>query len=159
MRDIRREAVYPHPRERVWLALTEPDVVETWLAASEGLEARVGCKFRFVTKPAPGFDGLIHCEVKEVKPMERFVYSWSSTKGLQHPTTVAWTLLQEGDGTRLVLEHSGFRGVSGVLLRSMLGMGWTKKVESFIGIALDKLEVADDSVDATRGTVLRGSWP
>jgi hypothetical protein len=39
-----------------------------------------------------------------------------------------WTLTPIEGGTRLVLEHSGFQGVSGFFLRTMLGRGWGHKL-------------------------------
>ena len=49
-RDIRSDTVYPHSLERVWRALTD-------------FQPRLGHKFQFRTKPAPGFDGIVNCEV------------------------------------------------------------------------------------------------
>ena len=159
MKEIRREVFYPHPPERVWLALTDPDVLATWLMASEGLEPTVDCEFRFTTKPAPGFDGVIHCKVIEVVPMKRFVYTWASGKMRESPTTVAWTLVPESGGTRLILEHSGFRRLSGFVLRAMLAQGWTKKMRTFVGMVLDRLAASNDSPEAVRATSLRSNWP
>jgi len=35
-----------------------------------------GKQFTFKTTPAGAWDGIIRCQVLEVKPNERFVYAW-----------------------------------------------------------------------------------
>jgi uncharacterized protein YndB with AHSA1/START domain len=45
--------------------------------------------------------GNVACEVLEVVEHERFVYTFADW-------TLTWTLVAEGTGTRLLLEHSGF---------------------------------------------------
>jgi hypothetical protein len=37
---------------------------------------------------------------------------------------VTWTLEAQGDGTKLALVHSGFRGARNVALSFFLGRGW-----------------------------------
>ena len=128
MKSIRREVVYPHPPERVWRALTDPAIVATWLMESD-IAPRVGHRFQFRTKPGPGFDGIVHCEIVEVDPPRRLVYTWGGGPTKKKPTLVAWTLTPTDCGTRLVLEHSGFQGVAGFLLRAMLGRGWGHKLK------------------------------
>ncbi|MCU1686912.1 MAG: hypothetical protein JWQ81_7651 [Amycolatopsis sp.] len=49
----------------------------------------------------PGW-GSIPCEVTEVEPHERFVYTFNGN------WTLTWRLVVEGTGTRLLLEHWGF---------------------------------------------------
>ena len=127
MKSIRREVVYPHPPERVWRALTDPAIVATWLMESD-IEPRVGHRFQFRTKPAPGFDGIVHCEVLEADPPRRLAYSWAGGPTRDRPTRVEWTLTPIDGGTRVLLEHSGFHGVSGFFLRTMLGRGWGHKL-------------------------------
>ncbi len=45
------EAVYPHPVELVWRALTEPAALATWLMTND-FQAKVGHRFTFRTDPA-----------------------------------------------------------------------------------------------------------
>jgi uncharacterized protein YndB with AHSA1/START domain len=150
MKSIRRQRVYPHPPDRVWTCLIDPRILATWLMPTENFEPIVGQRFRFRTKPAPGFDGIIHCTVLEAERPRRLVYTFGSgKKGIQFPTTVAWTLEQTRDGTRLTLEHSGFRGVGGFLLRSMMSNGWGKKLTRYMDVVLDRLEASGDDVDTT----------
>src|SRR5215208_2191324 len=99
MDGIRREVVYPHPPERVWRALTDPKVLASWLMPND-IAPRVGHQFTFRTKPAPGSDGIVRCEVLEADPPKRLVYTWGGGPTKAKPTTVAWTLTRVESGTR-----------------------------------------------------------
>lgn len=85
------------PPEAVWRALTDPELHAQWWAPGN-VSADVGHEFHL---EMPGF-GSIPCRVVEATPPERFVYTFSAT------WTLTWTLVAEGQGTRLLLEHSGF---------------------------------------------------
>jgi uncharacterized protein YndB with AHSA1/START domain len=119
-RDLRFDIRYPYPPALVWEALTDPKAIREWLMEND-FEARVGHRFRFRTKPAPGFDGIVHCEVLEVDPPRRLRYSW---RGGPIDTMVTFTLAPDGDGTRLQLDHTGFRGAHALLVSFILGSGW-----------------------------------
>lgn len=123
-RKIRFEAVYPYPREQVWIALTDPVAMAEWLMPNDFVPT-VGHRFNFRTKPAPGFDGVVHAEVLEVEPPARLSYSWL---GGGIDTIVSWHLKEEAGNTRLVLEQSGFRGIKGFMISKILGGGWKRMV-------------------------------
>jgi uncharacterized protein YndB with AHSA1/START domain len=86
------------PPEKVWRGLTEPELHAKWWAPGD-IAPVVGHRFT-LRMPAPW--GERACEVLEVVPLERFVYTFNGT------WTLTWTLVAEGSGTRLLLEHSGF---------------------------------------------------
>lgn len=123
--DLRFESVYPYSPERVWRALTDPVELGQWLMPND-FEPRLGHKFQFKTKPVPGFDGIVNCEVTELDVPRRLAYKWA---GGQIDSLVSFTLEPAGDGTRLVLEHKGFSGVGAVMVSSLLGKGWKAMVE------------------------------
>jgi uncharacterized protein YndB with AHSA1/START domain len=123
-RNLRFEMFYEQPRERVWAALTTSEALAAWLMPND-FAPRLGHRFQFRTKPAPGFDGIVNCEVLEIEPPRRLVYSWV---GGGVDTRVAWTLEEAGRGTRLVLEHQGFTGLRGLLVSSILGKGWGSRI-------------------------------
>ena len=59
-------------------------------------------------EPKAGFDGLIvRCEVLECEPPSRLAFSWSAG-GPVVDTRVSFRLEPDGDGTRVLFEHSGF---------------------------------------------------
>ena len=121
MLTITREVVLPHPRAAVWTALTDPDALADWLMPND-FRAELGHRFTLRTDPAPGFDGVIRCEVLEVRAPERLAYSWVSGRV---DTRVIWDLAGTEAGTRLLLRHEGF-GVSQLPVRMLLGAGWKK---------------------------------
>jgi uncharacterized protein YndB with AHSA1/START domain len=78
-----------HPFERFW---------RQRLRTLADIAAVVGHRFHL---EMPG-RGSIPCEVTEVEPHERFVYTFNGN------WTLTWRLVVDGTGTRLLLEHSGF---------------------------------------------------
>ena len=119
MSSLRVEKVYPHPRDRVWRALTERELLERWLMPND-FEPTVGHRFTFQTEPGPGFDGVVRCEVLELVEGERLKISWV---GGPIDTEVTFVVSDAGDGTRLVVEQSGFRGLRAWIVARMLAIG------------------------------------
>jgi uncharacterized protein YndB with AHSA1/START domain len=123
------------PPEKVWRALTEPKLVAAWLMEND-IRAEVGHHFTMRAQPVPGWDGLVRCEVLEVKPFERLSYSWrggsDKVPGFAPlDTVVTWTLTPTAGGTRLKLEHSGFQPQNAFAFDG-LGKGWRGKVAESI---------------------------
>ncbi len=104
--DILIEERFPSPVERVWHALTDPRMINRWLMATDDFEARVGARFTLRDKPHPTFRGYVECQVLELSPPNRMVWSWSSTDD-PVPTRLVIELEAEDRGTRLTLRHTG----------------------------------------------------
>ena len=121
---IHTDAFLPHPRERVWRAFSDPELMAAWLMPND-FSPRVGHRFTFRTDAVPGqgFDGVVHCEVLAVEPPRLLRISWASA-GLD--TTVTWRLEEEGRGTRLFLDHEGFDpgDARQQAVARILGGGW-----------------------------------
>ncbi len=120
MKDVEITRNLSFPCEMVWRALTDSAQLGAWLMPND-FRAEIGHRFTFRTKPAPGFDGIVHCEVLELSPPELLVISW---KGGPLDTRVSFELVQTSTGTRLTLRHMGFAGLSNVIPRVALGFGW-----------------------------------
>ena len=113
-RSIVVERTIPHPPEKVWRALTQPELVSEWLMKTD-LQPVVGHRFNFRSQPVNGWNGVTDCEVLEAEPPRRLVYSWNAS-GEQAATgiksIVTWTLTPApGGGTHLHMEHAGFRAL------------------------------------------------
>ena len=97
--------------ERVWHALTDSTTLSRWmLFKSNDFKPVVGHAFQF--SEAPGWAGVVDCEVIEVEKPHRLSYTWVSgaESNMQHSTVVTWTLTEaEGGVTQLHLEQSGFQ--------------------------------------------------
>lgn len=120
MRDIHLQRVMHAPRDVVWAALTDRNALSEWLMPND-FEPILGHRFTFRTKPAPGFDGIVHSEVLKLDPPHQLVLAW---KGGSLNTTLHFLLEEHAQGTLLTLRHSGFHGLSNVLPRVVLGIGW-----------------------------------
>ncbi len=131
-RDLVIKWHFPHPPEKVWECLTNPAMISQWLMKND-FKPVVGHKFNFHTKAIPkmSFDGIVYCEVLELIPNKKLVYTW---RGGPEPgvigldTVLTWTLSPDGDGTRMVLEHSGFKGFKNYIASIFMEQGWKKKV-------------------------------
>jgi uncharacterized protein YndB with AHSA1/START domain len=141
--DIVVDEVFPHAASLIWNVLTSGALMARWLMAPSGFEPVEGRHFTFQTKPAGAWDGVIHCQVLEVRPHQRFVYSWKGGDegnvgyGSKLDTKVTWTLLQEATGTRVRLVHSGFKLPTNETAFRNMGDGW-KKVVPRLRSAIDE---------------------
>ena len=140
-RDIVVEEVFAHAPETIWKTLTTGALIGRWLMAQTGFEPVTGKRFTFQTKPGGAWDGVIHCQVLDVIPNERFAYSWKSGHegntgyGALLDTVVTWTLSRTASGTRLRLVHAGFVVPRNESALETMGNGWKKVVPSIGGIA------------------------
>jgi uncharacterized protein YndB with AHSA1/START domain len=124
---IRKERLYPVPPNVVWEALTNPAALAEWLMPNN-FTARQGASFEFLTDPTPVCgSGVTRCEVVELDPCRRMVWTWRRDAGAKGgaplPMTVAWTLSAEGTGTRLVLEQTGLESQNW-LVGVLMSIGW-----------------------------------
>lgn len=127
-RNLTFDEIYPYPIERVWRALTDSEAMADWLMEND-FKPEIGHRFQFQTKPAPGFDGIVNCEVLELRPPSRLAFSW---KGGGIDTVATFTLEPVPEGTHLRLEHTGFSGMKATLVSYILGGGWKR----ILGVAL-----------------------
>ena len=142
--DIVVEEVLPHAPETIWKALTTGELISRWLMPATGFEPVKGKNFTFQTTPAGAWDGFIRCQVLEVMPNERFVYSWKSGHegnvgyGSWLDTVVTWTLSRVANGTRLRLVHSGFVLPKNDNAFKNMSEGWPKVVRDLDAIAAEQ---------------------
>jgi uncharacterized protein YndB with AHSA1/START domain len=96
----------PHAPQKVWRALTDPELLAKWLLPVIGFELAPGALFTFKTQPYPGWDGTVSCRLLEIEAPRRISYAWSVPF---LDTVVTFTLTPTGSGTRLSLVQSGFK--------------------------------------------------
>ncbi|MGA2552701.1 MAG: SRPBCC domain-containing protein [Burkholderiaceae bacterium] len=125
-RDLHFEMTYAHAPEHVWKALITSAAMAQWLMPNNFLPV-LGHRFQFHTKPAPGFDGIVQCEVLEIVPLQRLVYTWV---GGGIDTKLTWTLEQVVGGTKVTLDHTGFEGLRGMFVSGILNKGWRSRILS-----------------------------
>lgn len=130
------ECELPEPREKVWKALTVPELLAKWLMPNN-IRPEVGSQFQL--EPDSGFAsdfeaaqglgpgsaphsgvGTIECEVLEVEPNRRLRLSWreveegDATAGANTVRSIVTFDLSEttSGGTYLRLVHEGFEVIA-----------------------------------------------
>lgn len=106
MKTIKKEIIVGSPISKVWEHLTDPDKLGTWLMPND-FEAKVGKRFTFQCESKGDWDGVVLCEIKQIIPMKKLVYSWT-TNVIQIETKVAFTLQETKGQTKVELIHSGW---------------------------------------------------
>jgi uncharacterized protein YndB with AHSA1/START domain len=119
------------PPQEVWKALTDPVLLARWLMPND-FEPRVGKRFTLVPDCPTSWEGNVACEVLELVPGRRMVWSWQ-TKGMERPTRVIFELSASGTGTRLRLRHMG--EADEPIARDLKG-GWPGKLASLRRLAI-----------------------
>jgi uncharacterized protein YndB with AHSA1/START domain len=109
--------------DRVWRALTVPEIVAEWLFPTT-ISPAVGERFTFDAPPAEG--GPIHCEVVEAEPGRRLSYTWCHPGrggGAPLDSRVSFEISEaEGGRTHLRIVHSGLP----------LGLGGLRSVSTML---------------------------
>lgn len=111
-RELRIERIFDAPREKVWRAFTERDLVAQWWGRGnrlviERLEVERGGHWRFIEHSDDGVHGF-EGRYREVTPIERLVYTfeWDGMPG--YPVVDTTVLEDLGDGRTKVVVTSLF---------------------------------------------------
>jgi len=111
-REIRIERIFNASRDRVWKAMTDPELVAEWWGRGnklviEKLEVKRGGHWRFVEHSAEGVHGF-EGRFREVTPPERVVqtFEWDGMPGYVIVNTM--TLEDLGDGRTKMVTTSLF---------------------------------------------------
>jgi uncharacterized protein YndB with AHSA1/START domain len=123
----------------VWRALTEPALIAEWLMEND-FKPEMGHRFTLRTDPAPGFDGVVRCEVLAIEPPRRMRWSW---RGGPIDTEVTFSLAPREvagrRGTRLTVEHTGFEGLPAILVSFIMQSGSRNIYGRRLPAVLDRL--------------------
>jgi uncharacterized protein YndB with AHSA1/START domain len=96
---LQLEATYPHPPERVWKAITDPEAMSAWLMPTN-FKPLIGYRFRMERLDAAAITGKV-IEVDEGKIL---AYTWDDGEAGEG-SKVIWTLEPVDGGTRVRLEQ------------------------------------------------------
>lgn len=152
------------PRERVWEALTDPEVTKRYFFHTR-LESsfRPGEPFRYVidSTDADAVDGVI----ETFDPPNRLVMTWhvlyDPEMAAEPPSRVEWKLTpanDDGSVTRVTLRHGGL--ALSPKTWSNVQLGWVQVIDGMktlleTGESLPDLDVAPGAADATD---VEGNW-
>lgn len=105
-RSVIVERDIPHPPERIWRALTQPDLIAEWLMKNN-FAPIVGHEFNLNGE----WGGVLECKVLVVEQWQKLSYTWNhahSDPAYNLNTVVTFTLTRTAVGTHLHVEQKGF---------------------------------------------------
>jgi uncharacterized protein YndB with AHSA1/START domain len=149
--ELRLERLYRHPKERVFAAISDPEIMPKWFGPSalsriKALEhdLRPGGVYRLEFPPMDGEEMIVFGEFRAVEPPRRLAYSWTWKDGTGYdlPSEVEFTLEDHPEGTLLVLRHRLLPDTEGGRMHEA---GWSR---SFDRLRLH-LEQISEIIDAS----------
>jgi uncharacterized protein YndB with AHSA1/START domain len=132
---VRLERSFNAPRERVFDAWTEPEVLRRWWAAGADwdtphaeVDLREGGRYRLsMRNPENGETHTVGGEYVEVSPPERLVYTWAWEGGDSPESRVTVDFAEDSGRTTVVVLHEGLPGDEA---RAMHEQGWVGCLEN-----------------------------
>lgn len=129
---IRHEVSYANSQEDVWVAITDPFALAEWFEPNDH-QALVGHRFRFVVD-----ESAKDCEVLKADAPRELVWSWQYVPNAKTgkpkqrgPMRISWTLLPDGEGTKLILEQFDAQNM-GWIHRTLMRFGWKYMMKKLI---------------------------
>jgi uncharacterized protein YndB with AHSA1/START domain len=120
--ELRLTRRFEASRGEVWAALTDPPSLERWLARVIDVELAADGNFELQLRD----DSRIAARVREVEPPLMLELAWSHAG--EDPSIVRFELIEDGDGTLLVLDHRRIDERFGMAYISR----WTAAVERLL---------------------------
>ena len=96
--DITKDYLIAAPVREVWLALTDPEVIEQWGGGPVEMSAQAGAPFSL-------WGGEIYGANLTVEPSSRLVQEWFGGDW-EEPSIAEFVLAEEGGQTHLTLLHT-----------------------------------------------------
>ena len=100
---IKKEKHFAHSIDKVWKAISEGAEISKWFINAD-FKPEVGYEYTFTALEEHG-GTVVKGKVLEASPYN-LKYTWR-VGDVEVDTTVSWELVSTGDGTKLILEHSG----------------------------------------------------
>jgi uncharacterized protein YndB with AHSA1/START domain len=113
-REVVITQVFDAPRELVWKALTDPELMPQWGGPKEyvitidKMDVRSGGKWRYVQRGPDGSASAFHGVYKTVTPPERLVDTWE-WEGMPGQAALETITLEEQDGATKVMTTEEFQ--------------------------------------------------
>jgi uncharacterized protein YndB with AHSA1/START domain len=118
MSKLHIEVTYPYPVSTVWKAFTDPDQLKQWHMDNNFLP-KVGHKFQFRGTANKHWNGILDCEVLEVIENKKLSYT-SCGYDKESITTITYTFISLKKETKVILEHTGFKGLRGIVFSKII---------------------------------------
>lgn len=126
-RQLRISRQFDAPRERVWQAMTDAQLMPQWWGPAyltttvERLELRPGGRYRFVQRDAEGNEYAFRGEYRAVEPPERLAMSFEFEGMAGHVVEQVMTLSESGGRTTLTVveQYASLEDLEGILQTDM----------------------------------------
>jgi uncharacterized protein YndB with AHSA1/START domain len=131
-RSVVVEREFPFPPEKLWRALTQPQLMEEWLMKND-FKPAVGHKFNLRGE----WGGVLDCEVLTIEPNKSLSYTWdfaNDDPAFAIKSVVTFTLTPTGAGTHLRMEQAGF-GPNQKQAYAGAHVGWKQFLEKLERVA------------------------
>ncbi|WP_317064921.1 SRPBCC domain-containing protein [Methanoculleus caldifontis] len=146
------QRIFAAPRERVWKAWTDPEMIAQWwgpagfTAPVVRVDLRKGGRYHFSMRSPEGQESWSTGEYREIVPMEQLVFtdSFADAEGNVVPASaygmsgdwprellVTVTFEEHGGGTKMILRHEGIP--AGEPLEQTEG-GWSESLEKLANV-------------------------
>jgi uncharacterized protein YndB with AHSA1/START domain len=129
--DLVFERTFDAPREKVWQAFTDPEIVPKWWGPHgtttivEEMDVRPGGKWRYVSSAPDREDVAFYGEYLEVRPPERFKWTFLfDVEGLGEQGGPETHSFEDIDGKTKVISRGHFgsvEAIEGALASGMVG--------------------------------------
>ena len=133
MKDIiSKEHIFDHPIDKVWNAISKAEEISAWFIKAD-FKAEPGYRYTFTASAEENCTEITGV-VREADPYT-LVYTWI-VANTDTETIVKWFLEETGEGTRLLLEHSGisnYEGETAVGMFSSFDKGWDNCISELAG--------------------------
>lgn len=114
--EIQMTRVFDAPRELVFKAFTDPDLIPKWwgrrkdTTTVDKLDMRPGGAWRFITNSTDGEEHAFHGEIRDIVPPERLVWTFE-WEGLPGHISTDTTIFEEDNGNTKVTTTTLFDSV------------------------------------------------
>ena len=128
---LRIRRILPAPRQRVFEAFTQPELLQQWWGPKGfslpevSLDLRVGGRYRFGMQPPEGNLLVLKGTFKEIRPPEKLVYTWA-WEGIPLETLVTLEFRDVEGDTEVVLTQEPFPDQDSL---EQHNVGWTQQLE------------------------------
>ena len=124
------------PRQKAWDEITKRGLVQRPLYNTVlDAELRPGGRLRYYSPDRKRV--FIVGEVVEVDPPRKFSHTYMFTTRVEPMTLVTWDLVEEANGTRVTITHSGY--TTAHKAPEKVAAGWTE----ILGLLKQELETGD----------------
>lgn len=129
----RVEHTYPYKIKDIWQALTTPRLIKEWCLQTN-FKLKKGEPF-YLRDTSRKKELVVQCKLLDFEEHKSLTYIW----GASHESSlVSFTLSETNEGTKLVVEHSGFQGVSGFFAARNFSGVWKKMIKFSLPEVMEK---------------------